>query len=183
MINILIIRVYRDFELILTMFINSKIAISKRFHDDVLRRESYFFRLCMLVIDELYLIDEWRNFRSKYATLEVLRTRLSIEILILNVSITLNVETLNNVKRQCKFTRNTSVIKTSLNKSKIYLQFSQMKYSLENTKDLQYILSRQIEKSQNISKTIMYVDKIELINVICKNMRQWIERLNYSKET
>ena len=117
MISTLIIRVYRDFELILIVFINSKIAILKRFYNDVLRRESYFFKFCMLVIDELHLIDEWRNFRSKYTTLEILRTRLSIEILILNISVILNVEILNNVKRQCKFTRNTSVIKISLNKS------------------------------------------------------------------
>ena len=147
MISTLIIRVYRDFELISIIFINSKIAISKRFHDDMLHRESYFFKLYILVIDELHLIDEWRDFRSKYAILKILRTRLSIEILILSVSTTLNVETLNNVKRQCKFTRNTNVIKILLNKSEIYLQFSQIKYSLEDTKDLQHILSRQIEKS------------------------------------
>ena len=98
------------------------------------------------------------------------------------MSATLNVETLNNVRRQCEFTRNTSVIKTPLDRSEIYLQFSQMKYPLEDTKDLQHILPRQVEKPQDIPKTIVYVDKVELVNVICENMRQWIERLDYPKE-
>jgi len=52
------------------------------------------------------------------------------------------------------------------------LQFSFIKYIEKYIKDLQYMLLVQIKSSQNISKTIIYIDNINKINKIYKYIRQ-----------
>jgi len=59
--------------------------------------------------------------------------------------ITLNNKTLKNVKKQYKFVSNIKIIKISLNKSKIYLQFSLIKHIEKYIKNLQHILLAQVK--------------------------------------
>jgi len=69
------------------------------------------------------------------------------KILIINILIILGNKTLENIKRQCKFNSNIKIFGISLNKSKIYLQFSLIKYIEKYIKDLQYILLMQVKSS------------------------------------
>lgn len=48
----------------------------------------------------------------------------------------------------------------SLNRSKIYLQFSKLKYLIKNIKDYKYILLNTIQKLEDIFKTIIYINKL-----------------------
>lgn len=48
----------------------------------------------------------------------------------------------------------------SLNRSKIYLQFSKLKYLIKKIKDYKYILLNTIQKLEDIFKTIIYINKI-----------------------
>jgi len=61
--------------------------------------------------------------------------------------ITLNNKTLKNIKKQCKFASNVRIFKISLNKLKIYIQFSFIKYIKKYIKNLQYMLLTQVKNS------------------------------------
>jgi len=86
------------------------------------------------------------------------------------MSITLDNETLKNVKKQYEFASNIRIFKISLNRSKIYMQFNFIKYIKKHIKNLQYILLTQVKKSQNISKTIVYINKIINVNKMCERI-------------
>jgi len=66
--------------------------------------------------------------------------RLRSKILIINILIIFNNKTLKNVKRQCEFVFNIQIFKIFLNKLKIYIQFSFIKYIKKYIENLQYIL-------------------------------------------
>jgi len=67
--------------------------------------------------------------------------RLQSKILIINISIIFDNKTLKNVKKQYEFASNMRIFKTSLNKLKIYMQFSLIKYTKKYIKNLQHMLS------------------------------------------
>ncbi len=50
------------------------------------------------------------------------------------------------------------------------MQFSFIKYTKKYIENLQHILSIQVKRFQDISKTIVYIDKIIDINKICKRI-------------
>lgn len=102
----------------------------------------------------------------------MLRTRLRFEISIIDVSITLNKETLANVKKQCNFAQNVKIFKISLDRSKIFLQFSLMRHIEKHIKDLQHMLPVQVQRPQDISKMVVYVNKIRDVNRTCERIRR-----------
>ena len=162
------------------MFTNSKIIIFKRFLNDVLYHTFYTSWLYLITIDELHLMSKWKNFRSKYARLKILRTRLSNELLVLKISTTFDVKTLNFVKKQCEFFETTKIIKTFLNKFEIYMQYNVLKFFMKKWKNLQFLLSKKTQNYLNVSKIVVYIDEINKINEICELMKQWISKLKYS---
>ena len=162
---------------------NSEITIFFEFNDEMLRHESFYFKICMLIIDELHLINEWKNFRNVYSNIDVIKTRLSRNISCVDVSTTLNDETLKQIKKNCDFTESIKTIKTPLNKSEIYMQYSQLKQSQTKMKNLQHILPAVIENYLNILKIVIYVDNLFLINELCQHIQEWMRKLNYFRET
>ncbi len=67
---------------------------------------------------------------------------------------------LENIKNKYKFFCKIKVFRISLNRSKIYLQFSKLKYSIKRIRDFKYILLSTIQKLEDILKIIIYIDKI-----------------------
>jgi hypothetical protein len=61
----------------------------------MLRHKSFSFKLCILIVDELYLTEEWQEFKIKYTNSNIFWIRLLIEISILRVFIILN----NKIKK------------------------------------------------------------------------------------
>jgi len=88
------------------------------------------------------------------------------------VLIILNNKTLKNVKKQCEFASNVRIFKISLNKLKIYMQFSLIKYIKKYVKNLQYILLTQVKRFQNILKIVVYINKIIDVNKTYEHIRQ-----------
>ena len=162
---------------------NSEIIIFFEFNDEMFRHESFYFKICMLIINELHLINEWKNFRNVYSNINVIKTCLSRNILCVNMLTTLNDETLKQIKKNCDFIKNIKIIKTSLNKSEIYMQYNQLKQSQTEMKNLQHILSAMIENYLNIFKIVIYVDNFFLINELCQHIQEWMQKLNYFRET
>ena len=159
-----------------------EIAISSEFNDEVLRHESFYSRICMLAIDELHLVDEWKDFRNVYSNIGVVRTRLPRSIPCVGVSATLDDETLEQVRKDCGFTGSTRTIKTPLDRSEIYMQYSQLKQPQTGMKDLQHILPAVVENYLSIPKIVIYVDNLSLINELCQHIQGWMRELNYPRE-
>ena len=128
--------------MLLTVFTSPEIATSKLFNEMVLSHSSYFSNLCLLAIDGLHLVSEWRDFRPEYFNLGVLRTRLPDGIPFLGVSATLDEETLNCVRSQCGFHDETRLIKTPLDRPEIYIQVSSLLKSQAGMLNLQQLFFR-----------------------------------------
>ncbi len=96
--------------------------------------------------------------------------QLRFKISIINVLITLDNKTLENIKKQCEFVSNMRVFKISLNRLEIYIQFNLIKYTKKHIKNLQHMLLTQVKKSQDISKIVVYIDKIIDVNKIYKRI-------------
>ena len=96
--------------------------------------------------------------------------RFRSKISIINVSAILNYKTLKNVKKQYKFSRRIKIFRTFFDRLKIYLQFSKLRYSITSIRDLEHILLRIVQKTNNIFKTIIYIDKINQVNKICEHI-------------
>lgn len=161
------------------MFTSPEIAVSKSFNDNVLRHSSYSSKLCLLAIDELHLVSEWREFRPDYFGLPVLRARLPDGIPFLGASATLDHQTIKVVKESCAFAADTATIKTSLDRSEIYIQISKTLMPVNSMLDLQHVLPAQASSPFDVPKTIIFMDSIQSIKKACALMRVWMNQLKY----
>ena len=102
----------------------------------VLSHSSYISNLCLLAIDGQHLVSEWRDFRPEYFNG---RTRLPDGIPFLGERW---MKTLNSVRSQCGFRDETRLIKTPLDRPKIYIQVSSLLKSQAEMLDLQQFCFR-----------------------------------------
>ena len=144
-----------------------------------MRHSEFAQNLCLLALDELHLVSEWREFRPEYYDLGVLRARLPDGIPFLGASATLDFKTLNEVKERCEFDSNTSIIKTGLDRPEIYLQLSTLKYPIKGMLDLQFLLPSNAVNYLDIPKTIIFMDSIASIKNACALIKSWMKQLNY----
>ena len=161
------------------MFTSPEIAIKKSFNEEVLRYPSFYSKLCLLAIDDLHLVSEWRDFRPEYFALGVLRARLPDGIPVLGASATLDHQTLQTVKESCSFDPSTATIKTPLDRPEIYLQVSSTTKSFSSMGDLQHILPADASSPSDIPKTIIFMDSITSIKTACSLIRVWMNHLGY----
>lgn len=166
--------------MIILIFINSKIIIFKIFNEKMLKHSNFAQNFCLLIFDEIHLIFEWKNFRSKYYNFDVFRVCLFDDIFFLKTSTTLNSKTLFVVRNRCDFDENTIIMKTNLNRSKIFIQIICFQHSMINMFDLQFFFSLQISNAQNIFKIIVFMNFIVAIKKTCNLMKTWMNQLNYS---
>lgn len=69
------------------VFTSPEIAISKRFKKYILDQSSFTVCLCLLVVDEIYLVEEWgRNFCLMYAEIDKVQKRIPCKVPLLGVS-------------------------------------------------------------------------------------------------
>ena len=150
---------------------------------DVLRDPSFAASVCLLAIDEIHLVSEWRAFRPEYWALGVLRTRLPDGIPFLGVSATLDAKTLQSVREQCGFHDQTVIIKTSLDRPEIFIQASCLKYPATGMLDLQHLLPAQASKPTDVPKTIVYMDSLTEITKAHRLMKEWMKLRGYPPES
>jgi superfamily II DNA helicase RecQ len=124
-------------------------------------------------------MSEWKNFRSEYYNLGILRARLSNEIFFLRASATLKRKTLLDVKNRCGFDVNCQTIKTALDRPEIYLQINQLNHSMNSMLDLQFILPVNVKTVIDVSKTIIFMNTIAFIRIAWLLIKKWMKLLNY----
>ena len=163
-----------------SVFIRSKIAILKTFNEKMLRHVNFTDRLCLLAFDEIHLVSKWRNFKLKYCNLNVFRTRLFDDISFLKASAIFVVKILKMMQNKCDLHYKTMILQTLLNRSKIYLRISQLQHLMKSMFDFQFLLFINVKKIVNIFKTIVLMNFIKFIKMICQLIKNWIKQLNYS---
>lgn len=156
-----------------------EIVMSTRFNKDVLQSSVFSSRLCLLAIDELHLVHEWRNFRPEYYNLAILRLRLPEGIPFLGVSATIDTTILATVLDRCGFQANTRIIRTSLDRPEIFLQASSLQYSAQSMLDLQFLLPPTVNSAQSIPKTVIFMDLVASIRQAVHLFQKWMRQLNY----
>lgn len=161
------------------VFTSPEIAMLKTFNDDVLRHPSFFQKLCLLAIDEIHLVSEWREFRPEYFNLGVIRARLPAGIPLLGASATLDQATLKVVKDRCAFDPNHAIVKTSLDRPEIYMQITAISYPTNSMLDLQRFLPSKIKYISDVPKTIIFMDSINNVVKAGNLVRSWMKDLSY----
>ena len=95
------------------MFTSSKYILFKKFNRKFFRNIIFRTRLTIVAINEIYLINNWREFRKKFNKLHVLRNRLLIIVLYFDIFIILNLNILKTIKKNTSF-KNCRLIKISI---------------------------------------------------------------------
>ena len=81
---------------------------------------------------------------------------------------TFDVKILKLMQNKCNFDYKTMIFKTSLNRSKIYLQINQSQRLMKNILDFQFFLFINVKKIVKIFKTIVFINFIKIIKTIYK---------------
>ena len=159
-----------------------EIAVSKLFHHDVLNAEVFRFRVSLLALDEVHLMEDWgKGFRTDYAKLGVLRTRLPSCVPVLGVSATLPFVTLASVIRRGRF-RNPKVHRHSIDRPEIYIQVEPLQNTKKSMLDLRFVLPEVVRGPLDIPKTIVYMNTIGEIRRGLIIIRRWMVELGYASE-
>ncbi len=120
-----------------TFFTSPEIALSKKFKKNVLDRSSFTDRLCLLVIDEIHLVDQWgQSFRPLDAEIEKLRKRIPCHVPLLGVSATLTKSTRSRILDKAGFLPNYKLTQTSLDRPEIMQMHRFMEHSKASCLDL-----------------------------------------------
>ncbi len=102
------------------VFTSPKIAISKKLKKYIFNHFSFTDCLCLLAVDEIYLVEEWgKNFCPIYAEIEKIRKRLPCHVPLLGVSATLTKSVYSRVVEKAGFLPNYRLLQTFLNRLEI----------------------------------------------------------------
>lgn len=144
---------------------------------------SFSPRLCLLAIDELHLVSEWKDFRPQYNELRVLRSRISAEVPLLGVSATLDAHTLDWVRTSAGFEKDVRMMRSSIDRPEIYFQISCIKETEKSMLNLQSLLPETATCFLDVPKTIIYMDSVAQINKALELFRTWMRQLQYPPES
>lgn len=157
--------------------------LSVDFNDDVLRKEQFRQQLTAVAIDELHLVNDWRNFRCEFSELHVLRSRLPVHVPYLGVSATLDKKTLSIVRKDAGFD-DCQLLKTSIDRPEISTYIIFMEGNQNNFEDLRRFFPINLESPPyDIPKTVFYFDsKIKLNSFIRLATDVWFPEWGYPAE-
>jgi hypothetical protein len=82
--------------------------MSDDFNRDVLRDPVFRSNLTCLAIDELHLVEDWKDFREKYGCIQYLRQRLPAGVPLLGVSATRLPSVLGRIRLSAGFRQDTN---------------------------------------------------------------------------
>lgn len=118
------------------VFTSPEIALSKNFKNCIFDKTFFTERLCLLAIDEIYLVQEWgKNFRIMYVEIKKVRKRIPCYVLLLGVSATLTKSVRFRVVEKAGFYPNYDLMQTSLNRPEIMQIHRFMEYSRSSCLD------------------------------------------------
>lgn len=133
------------------VFISPEIALSKKFKSSILDQNSFINCLCLLAIDELYLVEEWgKNFRPMYAQLEKVWKQIPCHISLLGLLATLTKSIRLKVVKKAGFLPNYWLMQMTLGRPEIMQIHCFIEHPRSSCLDLQIILPTQAKKASDI---------------------------------
>lgn len=135
------------------IFTSLEIVLSKKFTQNILDRHFFTEHLCLIAIDEIYLIEEWgKDFRPMYLEIEKIQKRIPCHVLLLGVSATLTKSVCTRVVEKADFLPNYYLLQTSLDHPEIMQIHRFMEHLRSSCLDLQFVILQQAKKPKDIEK-------------------------------
>lgn len=152
----------------------------KKFKKHVLNQNEFTDRLCLLAIDEIYLVDEWgKQFKPLYAEIQKVQKQMFCHVSLLDVSATLTRKTRLVILQKTGFLPNYRLMQTLLDRPKIMQIYRFIEHSKGSCLDLQFILPKTAKEACDIPKTIIFVNIISDIRPIISIIQAWMKQLRY----
>lgn len=97
------------------VFTSPEIALLKKFKKNILDQNVFTDRLCLLVVDEIHLVEEWdKQFRPLYAEIKKVQKRIPAHIPPIDVSATMTPSVQAKIVSKAGFLLNYQLMQTSL---------------------------------------------------------------------
>lgn len=150
------------------VFTSFEIAFSKKFKNYILDQTSFTDRLCLLTVDEIYLVMKWdKKFWLMYAEIEKVQKRIPCHVFLLGISAKLTKIVQSWVFEKAGFFSNYHLMQTSLDRSEIMQIYWFIEYPKSSCLNLQFILLPIAKTARDIQKTIIFVNSVpEIQDVI-----------------
>jgi hypothetical protein len=136
-------------------------------------------KLCCIAIDEVHLVDEWKDFRNEYARIGWFRQVLPRDIPLFAASATLGPFVRERVRRSCNFRQSFYLIETSIDREEIFIGVYAMQCARNSFLDLSGILPDVVVTGEEIPKTVIFIDSITEIQAMRRTILNWMRRLKY----
>jgi superfamily II DNA helicase RecQ len=137
---------------------SSKFALFNVFFKKVLQDFEFCDRICLVVIDEIHLMKNWFNWRSKYDRFCELRSILCRIIFLFVISITFEDELIAKFIKKLKFSENVKFIHESMNRKKIFFNVQNIHVVfIVNFENFRFLIAN---VNQSLKKIILYEKKI-----------------------
>ena len=172
-------------ELIRTVFISPELVLSSDFDRDVVRSDSFRFRLRPFAMDEIHCVEDWKHFRPMYSQLGTLRTRLP-KVPYLGVTATLTPASEDIIRRAGGFDYGCRIHRTSIDRPEIAIHVLFAEGHLTSFDDLRRFFPlqtpsrRPIQKANQVPKTVFYFNTIKEVDHFVEIVRnRWFPEFRY----
>ena len=154
--------------------------LTKDFHNDVIKSESFRGRLRVFAIDKIHWVDDWKDFRPRYSELGVLSARLP-SIPYLGITATLTPRIGDYIKKSSGFDYSCPVLRTSVDRPEISLSVIFAEGKLGTFEDLRrFFPLGNIQATKDIPKIVIYFDSIRLLLAFIDIVRlRWFSEFGY----
>ena len=161
------------------MFTSPEYILSAEFNEDICKKPEFRERLIAVAVDELHLVDDWRDFRPEFSGLHVLKSRLPPDVPYFGASATLDKDTLAVVKRDAGF-EDCRIIKTSIDRPEISMHIIFIEGNQNNFEDLRRFFPINATDPYSIPKTVLYFDSKSNIQKFVRLATDvWFPEWNY----
>ena len=162
------------------IFTSPEIVLSKKFKKNILDDPEFTDRFCLLVVDEIHLIDQWEKaFHSLYTKIEKVWKKIPCNVLILGISATLTKQAQTKILDKAKFRTGYCLMQISLDRPEIMQIHQFLEYTKAICLDLQFIPSKTANEIRNIQKTIIFMNSISEICPLINIIVGWMRKLRY----
>ncbi|THU97464.1 P-loop containing nucleoside triphosphate hydrolase protein, partial [Dendrothele bispora CBS 962.96] len=142
------------------IFVSPEMALTRRFHQQVLQHKAFRNNCIEMVIDEVHCITEWGdNFREEYAELSQLLARLPSGLPVLLASATMPPDVIQDIFFKLGLPLNCPRIAVSNAKHNVALSVRVMQHPQKTYADLLFLLpTNPASNEQEIPQTLIYVN-------------------------
>lgn len=146
--------------------------LSQRFINDILRKPALHSRIYAIVVDEAHCISHWgAAFRKKYASLGVARAFLPKPTPVIAVSASLTRRVSRDITQKLQFPSRFIFKNLGNDRANVSLVVRAIHNPLHSYSDLDFLIRAGVERGEDINKSWIYADNIEVGGEIIDHLR------------